>query len=580
MQKQSPMLRLWQLGASHHSGLVRAIVSASLGVLGGMLPYFAAAQIIIGLLSGRTGYGFYAAWCLVALAGFCLRALLYTLALSMSHKATFSILKEIRELILQKLPKMPLGTVVDTPSGEMKQVIVDQVESMERPLAHLLPEMTSNLLAPVCILLYLFFLDWRMALLSIVSIPVGMALMMGVMKNYGKQYEGSVKVTQAMNATIVEYIGGIEVIKAFNQGKNSYAKFAQRVRANAAYFYNWMKSCQLPISFSKAISPTTLITILPVGWLLYQSGSLSVETFITVIILSLGIAGPLLAAMDFVDSLAKVGTIVGEVDAILNGEEQIHATRPVSLPNRDIAVERVSFGYHEDAEVLHDVSLSIPSGSMVAFVGPSGGGKSTIAKLIGGFWDVKKGRITLGGRDLRDIPLAQLYSKVAFVSQDNYLFDDTVRENIRMGRLDASDAEVEAVARAAGCDAFIRALENGYDTKVGGGGAHLSGGERQRIAIARAMLKNAPIVILDEATAYIDPENEAVVQRAVAKLVEGKTVIVIAHRLSTITDADRIFVIDGGRVTASGTHEQLLKDSELYREMWRAHIGAKDGDAA
>ena len=580
MQKQSPMLRLWQLGASHHSGLVRAIVSASLGVLGGMLPYFAAAQIIIGLLSGRTGYGFYAAWCLVALAGFCLRALLYALALSMSHKATFSILKEIRERILQKLPKMPLGTVMDTPSGEMKQVIVDQVESMERPLAHLLPEMTSNLLAPVCILLYLFFLDWRMALLSIVSIPVGMALMMGVMKNYGKQYEGSVKVTQAMNATIVEYIGGIEVIKAFNQGKNSYAKFAQRVRANAAYFYNWMKSCQLPISFSKAISPTTLITILPVGWLLYQGGSLSVETFITVIILSLGIAGPLLAAMDFVDSLAKVGTIVGEVDAILNGEEQVHATRPVSLPNRDIAVEHVSFGYHEGEEILHDVSLSIPSGSMVAFVGPSGGGKSTIAKLIGGFWDVKKGRITLGGRDLRDIPLAQLYSKVAFVSQDNYLFDDTVRENIRMGRLDASDAEVEAVARAAGCDAFIRALENGYDTKVGGGGAHLSGGERQRIAIARAMLKNAPIVILDEATAYIDPENEAVVQRAVAKLVEDKTVIVIAHRLSTITDADRIFVIDGGRVTASGTHEQLLKDSELYREMWRAHIGAKDGDAA
>ena len=580
MQKQSPMLRLWQLGASHHSGLVRAIVSASLGVLGGMLPYFAAAQIIIGLLSGRTGYGFYATWCLVALAGFCLRALLYALALSMSHKATFSILKEIRELILQKLPKMPLGTVVDTPSGEMKQVIVDQVESMERPLAHLLPEMTSNLLAPVCILLYLFFLDWRMALLSIVSIPVGMALMMGVMKNYGKQYEGSVKVTQAMNATIVEYIGGIEVIKAFNQGKNSYAKFAQRVRANAAYFYNWMKSCQLPISFSKAISPTTLITILPVGWLLYQGGSLSVETFITVIILSLGIAGPLLAAMDFVDSLAKVGTIVGEVDAILNGEEQVHATRPVSLPNRDIAVEHVSFGYHEDTEVLHDVSLSIPSGSMVAFVGPSGSGKSTIAKLIGGFWDVKKGRITLGGRDLRDIPLAQLYDKVAFVSQDNYLFDDTVRENIRMGRLDASDAEVEAVARAAGCDAFIRALENGYDTKVGGGGAHLSGGERQRIAIARAMLKNAPIVILDEATAYIDPENEAVVQRAVAKLVEGKTVIVIAHRLSTITDADCIFVIDGGRVAASGTHAQLLKDSELYRQMWRAHIGAKDGDAA
>ena len=475
----------------------------------------------------------------------------------MSHKATFSILKEIRELILQKLPKMPLGTVVDTPSGEMKQVIVDQVESMERPLAHLLPEMTSNLLAPVCILLYLFFLDWRMALLSIVSIPVGMALMMGVMKNYGKQYEGSVKVTQAMNATIVEYIGGIEVIKAFNQGKNSYAKFAQRVRANAAYFYNWMKSCQLPISFSKAISPTTLITILPVGWLLYQSGSLSVETFITVIILSLGIAGPLLAAMDFVDSLAKVGTIVGEVDAILNGEDKSTPPGRFRCPTGTSLSSAFPSAITRTRRSSTTSASASPRAAWSAFVGPSGGGKSTIAKLIGGFWDVKKGRITLGGRDLRDIPLAQLYSKVAFVSQDNYLFDDTVRENIRMGRLDASDAEVEAVARAAGCDAFIRALENGYDTKVGGGGAHLSGGERQRIAIARAMLKNAPIVILDEATAYIDPENEAVVQRAVAKLVEGKTVIVIAHRLSTITDADCIFVIDGGRVAASDTHAQL-----------------------
>lgn len=502
MQKQSPMLRLWRLGTRHHSGLVRAIVSASLGVLGGMLPYFAAAQIIIGLLSGRTGYGFYAAWCLVALAGFCLRALLYALALSMSHKATFSILKEIRERILQKLPKMPLGTVMDTPSGEMKQVIVDQVESMERPLAHLLPEMTSNLLAPVCILLYLFFLDWRMALLSMVSIPVGMALMMGVMKNYGKQYEGSVKVTQAMNATIVEYIGGIEVIKAFNQGKNSYAKFAQRVRANAAYFYNWMKSCQLPISFSKAISPTTLITILPVGWLLYQGGSLSVETFITVIILSLGIAGPLLAAMDFVDSLAKVGTIVGEVDAILNGEEQLHATRPVSLPNRDIAVEHVSFGYHEGEEILHDVSLSIPSGSMVAFV----------------------------------------------------------------GRPQATHEEVVAAAKKACCHDFIMALPDGYDTVIGGGGAHLSGGERQRIAIARAMLKNAPIVILDEATAYIDPENEDKLQQAMEALTRDKTILMIAHRLKTVRKADQILVLDKGRIVQRGTHAELAGQPGLYRD--------------
>lgn len=580
MQKQSPMLRLWELGKNYHGGLIKAIFSAAVGVLCGLLPYFAAAQIIIGLLSGNAEMQFYILWCGLALVGFLLRAILYSLALSMSHKTTFSILKSIRERILEKLPKMPLGAVMDTSSGQMKQIIVDQVESMERPLAHLLPEMTANILGPVSILIYLFVLDWRMALLSLVSIPVGMVFMLAVMKNYGKQYEGSVKVTQAMNSTIVEYIGGIEVIKAFNQGKNSYAKFSDRIKANASYFYHWMKSCQMPISISRALAPTTMITILPVGWLLYQGGSLSVETFITTIILSLGIAGPLLAAMDFVDSLAKVGTIVGSVDSILGGEEQYHGTTPVKLSSSDIQVNHVSFGYHKDKEILHDISLSIPAGTMTAFVGPSGSGKSTIAKLIGGFWDVKQGSITLGGHDLKEIPLPQLYDQVAFVSQENYLFNENVRENIRMGNPSASDAEVEAVAKAAGCDGFIRSLENGYETVVGGGGTHLSGGERQRIAIARAMLKNAPVVILDEATAYIDPENEAVIQQAVARLVEGKTVIVIAHRLSTITDADQIFVIADGRINGSGTHQELLEHSELYQEMWKAHIGAKDGDVA
>lgn len=580
MKKQSPMLRLWELGENYHRGLIQAMISAFIGVLCGMLPYFAAAQIIIGLLSGNNNFQFYAVWCLAALIGFSIRSILYALALSMSHKATFSILKSIRERILQKLPKMPLGTVMDTSSGQMKQIIVDQVESMERPLAHLLPEMTSNLAVPICILIYLFVLDWRMALLSIVSIPVGMVFMMAVMKNYGKQYEGSVKVTQAMNSTIVEYIGGIEVIKAFNQGKNSYAKFSERVKANASYFYNWMKSCQLPVSISRALAPTTLITILPAGWLLYQSGSLDIETFITVIILSLGIAGPLLAAMDFVDSLAKVGTIVGEVDSILEGEEQNHGTVPVKLNSMDIKVQHVSFGYHDDKEILHDISLTIPSGTMTAFVGPSGSGKSTIAKLIGGFWDVKYGKITLGGHDLKEIPLYQLYDQIAFVSQDNYLFDETVRENIRMGKPGASNEEIEAVAKAAGCDEFIRNLEKGYDTLVGGGGAHLSGGERQRIAIARAMLKNSPVVILDEATAYIDPENESVIQKAVAKLTEGKTVIVIAHRLSTITGSNQIIIVEDGKIAGIGTHNELLENNKLYNTMWKSHIGAKDGDVA
>lgn len=578
MKQQSPMLRLWELGEGQQGGLKRAVLSAVVGVLFGMLPYFAVAQIILGLLSGNQESSFYLTWCAVALVGFLLRATLYSLALSQSHKATFAILKSIREKVLEKLPKMPLGTILDTSSGQMKQVIVDQVESMERPLAHLLPEMTANVLGPVCILIYLFVLDWRMALLSLVSIPVGMAFMMAVMAGYGKQYEGSVKTTQAMNSAIVEYIGGIEVIKAFNQGKNSYEKFSSRVRANAAYYYNWMKKCQFGMALAYAIAPTTLITVLPVGWIFYTGGSLSAEVFLTTIILSMSIVGPLIAAMGFVDNLAKVGTIVGSVDEILLKPEQDHGTQPAQLGKPDIALDHVSFGYAQDKEILHNISLTIPAGSLTALVGPSGSGKSTIAKLIAGFWDVTEGRITLGGVEESCIPLEQLYDQVAFVSQDNYLFDDTIRENIRMGRVNATDQEVEQVAKAAGCDGFIRQLEHGYDTRVGGGGAHLSGGERQRIAIARAMLKNAPVVILDEATAYIDPENEAVVQRAVAKLVEGKTVIVIAHRLSTITGADQIVVVKDGSIEAQGRHEELLRHCPLYADLWQAHMGVKEGE--
>lgn len=570
MQQKSPMLRLWELGEQYHGGLIRAVLSASVGVLCGILPYFAAAQIIIGLIHREQCASYYLLWCAAALGGYVLRAVLYALALSMSHKATFSILKEIRERILAKLPKLPLGTVMDTPSGQMKQIIVDQVESMERPLAHLLPEMTSNILAPVCILVYLFVLDWRMALLSLVSIPVGMAFMMAVMANYGKQYEGSVKVTQEMNSTIVEYIGGIEVIKAFNQGKHSYEKLSQRVLTNASYFYHWMKSCQLPVSISRTLAPTTLITILPAGWALYLGGSLDIETFVTVIILSLGIAGPLLAAMDFVDSLAKVGTIVGQVDSILNSKEQQHGMTPVSFDSMDIRLGHVSFGYHADQEILHDVSLAIPSGTVTAFVGPSGSGKSTIAKLIDGFWDVKKGTITLGGHDLRDIPLSQLYEQTAFVSQDNYLFNESVRENIRMGKPGASDREVETAAKAAGCDAFIRKLEQGYDTLVDGGGAHLSGGERQRIAIARAMLKNAPIIIFDEATANVDPENEDKLQKAMEELTRDKTIIMIAHRLKTVQKADQILVLDEGVIAERGTHAELSEKPGLYRDFLNA----------
>lgn len=577
MKEQSPIGRIWELGEKEHGKLITAVILAVIGVACGMAPYFAAAKIIVLLLCNETAFSAYLPWLLTALIGFLIRTVLYNGALGISHKATFNVLKTIREKLLSKLPRLPLGTVMDTKSGKFKEIIVDQVDSMETTLAHLFPEMTANIVTPLLTVIYLLILDWRMALLSLAVFPIAFVFMMMVMGNYAKDYEGAVKATGEMSSTMIEYINGIEVIKAFNQGKASYTKLTDKVRANAQYYYDWMKRSQLGMSLAYAFFPAQMLTILPFGWLFYTHGTLTVETFVTVIILSLGMAAPIVAAFNFVDTLAQVGTTVSLVNEILKAEEQEHGAKPVSFDNHNIEVENGTFGYHDDKKILHGVNLSIPQNGMTALVGPSGSGKSTLAKLIAGFWDVKSGVITMGGHDLKEIPLTELYDQIAYVSQDNYLFDDTVRENIRMGRMGATDSEVEAAAHNAGCDSFINDLEDGFDTKVGGGGAHLSGGERQRIAIASAILKNAPIIILDEATAYIDPENEAIIQNAVAKLVENKTVIVIAHRLSTITDADNIVVIKDGKIAAQGKHEKLLENCALYNEMWQAHIGAKDG---
>ena len=578
MKEKSPVVILWELAHKEHSKLKTSVFIATVGVIAGVIPYIAASHILIYLMNGNGRLELYLLWMGIGLVSYILKSILYSIALSVSHKATFSVLKDIRLRMLDKLPKMPLGEIINVPSGNLKQIMVDQVESMEKPLAHLLPEMTSNILGSLSIFIYLLFLDWRMALLSLVSIPFGMLFMGFVMKNYAVQYEGSVKVSREMNSAIVEYVNGIEVIKTFNQDKKSYAKYKDKVIANAKYFYDWMKSCQLPVSLSKNISPTTMITVLPFGWYFYTHGSLGAEIFVPVIILSLGIAGPLLETINFVDGLAKIGTIANSINSILEGKEQNHSDQFRDIKNFDIDLQNVKFEYEKGKEILHGISLNIKQGSTVAFVGSSGSGKSTLAKLVAGYWDINSGNIMIGGYNLMDIPLKQLYGLVAFVSQDNFLFNESIRENIRMGNPNASDEEVEDIAKRSGCHDCIVKMEHGYDTVVGSSGSHVSGGERQRISIARAMLKDAPIVIFDEATSYIDPENEVVIKKALSKLVENKTVIVIAHRLSTITDAKQIFLIEKGELISSGSHQEMLKDCKLYQKMWEAHIGVKEGE--
>lgn len=570
---------MMQYASGYKSKYACSVVLAVLSVVSGMVPYFAVAKMVSAMIEHQDkDISFFVMWCAAAAIGYILKGVFNGISTSVSHTATYLTMKDIRQKLIAKLTCMPMGTILESPSGHYKDVIVDRVEGMEVPLAHLLPEMTANVMGPLLMLIYLITLDWRLALISLITIPVGMGVMSTTMKSYGENYGKSVEIGSRMTNAIVEYMGGIEVIKAFSQSKNSYEKYESAVKDNAAFFYNWMKSAQWAMSAYNAVTPSVLLTILPFGFLFYASGSLTASAFVTIIILSLGLLEPMIAAMNYTDNIARVGTVMGQINDILNSPEIERIEKIQNVPYNEIKFKNVVFSYDNEKEALKNITLSIPAGKVTALVGPSGSGKSTVAKLIAGFWDVNEGEISIGGTNVRDISLETQAGMIAYVEQNNFLFDETVMENIRKGKTGASDEEVMNAAKAAGCDEFIRNLDNGYRTVVGSAGGHLSGGERQRIAIARAMLNDAPIVILDEATAYIDPENEAVIQKAIANLVRGKTVIVIAHRLSTITDADNIIVLKDGTVAAQGTHTALLENSELYRSMWQAHTGKKAGE--
>ena len=575
-KQPSPFQTLWGWAGAYHGSFYGSVALAVLGVASNMLAYLCIAAMIRILLSGG-GLRECLPWCGLLLIGFLGKAVLSTCSTAVSHAATYHTLRDLRVRLLQKLSRVPMGTILDTPSGQYKTTIVDRVEGMEPTLAHLIPEMTSNFLVPIAIFTYIFILDWRMGLASLVTPALGLYLASLSGKTYAVRWKGAVEAGRRMANAIVEYVGGIQVVKAFSQSAGSYRKYADAVEHNAQYYVDWMHDNQKYMASWQSILPAALISVLPAGLLLWHGGSLAAGNFLTVIVLSLGLSGPLIAAMSFIDELAVVGTNVGEIAGILNAPELNRPTQPARLNGSTVELKNVSFAYGKSGgNVLNGISLAIRPGTVTALVGPSGSGKSTIAKLIAGFWDVTGGRITLGGVPLERIPLDQLNRQIAYVAQDNYLFDRTVRDNIRMGRPDATDAEVENAAKSAGCDDFIRALDHGYDTVCGGGGGHLSGGERQRISIARAMLKNAPIVILDEATSSIDPENEAMIQRAISALTRGKTKIIIAHHLGTIAGADRIVVVEKGRIAAQGKQEELLKTCPLYARMWKAYLGTRD----
>ncbi len=555
-----------------------SVILAILGVAASFVPYLIIAHIVEQLLAGNRAWDFYLKQVILMAVFWLIRMTLHSLSTSLSHVATFTVLAGIRKQLCEKLSKIPLGSVLDDSSGSYKNIIVERVDSMETTLAHIVPEFTANILLPIVMFVYLMTIDWRLGLANLVGAGIGLIFMAVMLVKSRGGYELSVEKTKKLNDTAVEYINGIEVIKAFGKTGTSYEKFVTAAREGADVFIDWMRRCIWPQSGTMAFLPATFLGVLPIGLLLVRGGSLAPSSFITGIILSAGLITPLVVAFSYTDDILKMNTIFGEVTEILERKDMERpATITMKPAGSDIVLKDVHFAY-KNKEVLHGINMEIRQGEVTAIVGPSGSGKSTIARLIDSLWDVDAGTITYGGVNVQDLPLTYYMGQIAYVAQDNYLFDLSVKENIRLGKAGATDAEVIAAAKATGCHDFILGLEKGYDTIVGGAGGHLSGGERQRICIARAMLKDAPVVILDEATAYTDPENEALVQASVAKLVKGRTLIVIAHRLSTIADADQIFLINDGNVEAHGTQEELLASSMLYRKMWKAHCMAKDED--
>ena len=435
-----------------------------------------------------------------------------------------------------------------------------------------------NLLLPLAIFVWMLAIDWRMGLSILIAPALAMIPMFFLMKNYNSQYAAYMEANNHVNNIIIEYVEGIEVVKAFNQSTSSYEKFVGAVKSFKDFTLNWFKSTWKTMNLMMAIMPTTLLGVLPVGLLLVRGGSITPAELAMGIILSLSIVGPLMKATTFINEAKSMEYAVEAANELLNLPNLPDSGEFVPINHTDIVLQDVSFSYDGTTqnEVLHGISLNMPQGSFTALVGPSGGGKSTVARLIARFWDVTGGSISIGGKNIKELSIHQLSELVSFVTQDNFLFNCSLKENIRLGNPNATDEEVYAAAKAACCDDFIARLEKGYDTPAGDAGKRLSGGEKQRIAIARAILKNAPIVILDEATAFTDPQNEDKIQKSIMALSKGKTLLVIAHRLSTIQNADQIVVLKKGQIVDCGKQGELLERCPLYADMWQAHIGAKN----
>ena len=576
-EKKSWMNALFAYAEGERKRLALSVVLSVLSVMLGLVPFYCMYRMLCLFAGGTASAAACVRWCLIALAVHAVKILLFSLSTGVSHAMAYAILEGLRLRLADRFLHAPLGDVESRSIGEIKSMMVDKIENLEPPLAHMIPEGAGHVVLPIVSIIALLCIDWRLALASLATFPLSLVCMGLTFQISGRNFDRYDQSASRMNSTIVEYIEGIEVIKAFGRAGVSYEKYAGAITDFRTFVVKWLTSTFATMKLSFALFPSTLIGTLPAALALANSGAIPAPQAALAVMLSISMVGSLAKLEVFSENMRQVKFTVESLEEFLELPELPEPAQRAEIQRTDVELKNVRFSYtgNEQDEVLHGIDLKLPAGSFTALVGPSGGGKSTVAKLIARFWDVTDGAVTIGGVNIKDMPLSQLSEYVSFVTQDNFLFRCSLLENIRLGRPGATDEEVRAAARAAQCEEFISKLPQGYGTPAGEAGRRLSGGEKQRIAIARMMLKNAPIVLLDEATAFTDPENEDKLQRSIAALTRGKTLLVIAHRLSTIKNADNIVVLKSGRIAAQGTQEQLLERCPLYRDMWQAHIGAK-----
>lgn len=541
-----------------------------LGTICSVVPYLFIYQLLKPLLLKQPLSPGYVLWRLAAIAVFsALYGLLYVKGLDLSHNAAYNTLKNLRISLQGKMEQQPLGVIQEKGVGAVKKLFTDDIETIELLLAHALPEGFANLIIPLAIYIAMFFVDWKLALLSLAALPLGI-LSMGMMYKSGMSKMGAYYgAGQVMNNTIIEYINGMEVVKVFNRSGDSYKRFEHDIINYRDFTLDWFRCCWPWMALYNSIIPTVALVTLPLGAYFVLTGLSTLPDLALVLCMSFGIGSPLLRAMSFVSTLPQINYKIEELEKAMAGTPLQQTEADFTGKNHNIEFENVHFSY-DDTEVLHGVSLNIPEGGMTALVGESGSGKSTLAKLLVHFYDISEGSIRLGGQDIRIMSLEALNRQISYVAQEQFLFNTSLLENIRLGDLSATDEQVMAAAEKAQCGEFLSRLPNGIHTMAGDGGKQLSGGERQRISLARAILKDAPVVVLDEATAFMDPENEEKMNRAISEVIKNKTVIVIAHRLQSIIKADRICVMDNGSLIAVGTHSQLLESCEKYQKLWKS----------